>query len=262
MNVWRCLGFLCLCFQSGAYAVTFDSLELALFAPEQATELKIMSRKDVDRIPPQLGSLINLERLDLSCLENLSALPSEIGKLEKLRSLTINNGNGCIMNVSIPENIGQLQNLVGLVLYGALDGRNALDGTGLSKPSKPLPKAISRLHALRSLELGRNGLNSVPPQVAALQELRYLGLHYNRITELPAFVGNLKHLQVLSLSGNPRMKLPLSLNKLPGLDINMGNNGFTLREQDALRKQFPHLFFSFRNEYEDGAANEEEHCAK
>ena len=43
----------------------------------------------LNTFPSQLGTLINLAELDISCLENLEDLPSEIGNLKKLEKLLL-----------------------------------------------------------------------------------------------------------------------------------------------------------------------------
>jgi Leucine-rich repeat (LRR) protein len=107
------------------------------------------------------------------------------------------------------------------------------------------------------LDLGRNGLRSVPAQVASLRKLKRLGLDYNDLREIPAFVGNLKNLEELSLRSNGGVKLPQTLSNIKGLRVSMGNNSLKLRDQRVLRSRFPDLVFSFENEFDDGAANEE-----
>lgn len=237
----------------------FQSLEEALRAPERARRLAISPQTEeqqkVRHLPPGLGRLVNLEALELSCLESLEDLPEEIGRLRKLQELVIDNGNGCSMNVSLPRSIGQLENLRVLRLYGALDPRD------IERPrrgrAKALPDTLGDLRRLEELDLGRNGIGSLPPQVAALRRLKKLSLDYNEIRELPAFVGDLTSLEELSLNSNGGVRLPASLARVKGLKVHMGNNRLTLREQRALRARFPAATFFFENEYDDDAANQE-----
>ncbi len=236
----------------------FESFELAFRSPEKVTRLVIQTEDpQMKHLPSRLGSLVNLEALEISCLENLEDLPDEIGMLRKLEELIIDNGNGCQMNVSLPRSIGRLENLRVLRLYGALDPR----GIGLDEPArskrKSLPETVAKLQRLEELDLGRNGLRSVPAQVAALSKLKRLGLDYNDLREIPAFVGNLKNLEELSLRSNGGVKLPQSLSNIRGLKVAMGNNALKLRDQRMLRRRFPNLVFSFENEFDDSAANEE-----
>jgi hypothetical protein len=237
----------------------FDNLKQALRTPEKVRRLTLQGEDaGMKHLPPGLGSLVNLEALEIACLEKLEDLPEELGNLSKLEELIIDNGNGCSMNVSLPRSVGRLTNLRVLRLYGALDGRD-LDA---EKPSrrgrnKPLPDTLAQLQKLEELDLGRNGIGSVPAVVASLQGLKKLALDYNDIHELPAFVGELKNLRELSLNAYGGMRLPPSLAGLKGLKVYMGNNKLTLVAQKQLRARFPGAVFSFENEYDDDAANQE-----
>ncbi len=248
--------------QDEAQEGSFDSLEQALRESEKAKRLAL-APKDGDEaalkmkhLPPGLGKLVNLESLEIACLESLEDLPEEIGKLTKLESLVIDNGNGCSMNVRLPRSIGQLQNLRVLRLYGALDGRD-IGEPARSAGSKVLPDTLSNLQRLEELDLGRNGIRGVPPQVAGLRGLKKLSLDYNDIRDIPAFVGELKNLEELSVNANGGVRLPQTLAGIKGLKIYMGNNRLTLAAQKALRARFPDATFSFENEYDDDAANQE-----
>ncbi len=237
----------------------FDSLERALRSPEKVRRLALQSEDHaLKHLPAGLGTLVNLESLEMACLENLEDLPEEIGRLRRLRELVINNGNGCSMNVSLPRSIGRLESLRVLRLYGALDGREVgAEDAARSKRTRPLPDTLAELRNLEELDLGRNGIRSVPPQVASLRGLKKLSLDYNEIRDVPAFVGGLKNLEELSLNANGGARLPQSLAGLKGLKIYMGNNRLTLAEQKSLRARFPSAVFSFENEYDDDAANQE-----
>lgn len=237
----------------------FDNFEQAFRSPAEVRRL-VIHKEDpaLKHLPARLGTLVNLEALELACLESLEDLPDEIGQLRKLEELIIDNGNGCQMNVSLPRSIGRLSALRVLRLYGALDAR----GIGDERParrarSKSLPDTLAGLRGLEELDLGRNGLRSVPPQVAALRRLKKLGLDYNDLREVPAFVGELTGLRELSLRSNGGVKLPSTLARVKGLQVFMGNNSLKLRDQRMLRSRFPDIVFSFENEFDDSAANEE-----
>ena len=262
------IGLLTLCVfaaSSGATAEVlqeegaFDSLAQALRSPEKVRRLVLQSEDPaLKHLPAGLGTLVNLETLEMACLENLEDLPEEIGRLRRLRELIIDNGNGCSMNVSLPRSIGQLESLRVLRLYGALDGREVgAEDSRRANKSKSLPATLADLRNLEELDLGRNGIRSVPPQVASLRGLKKLSLDYNDIREVPAFVGELKNLRELSINANGGARLPQSLAGLKGLKVFMGNNRLTLAEQKSLRARFPSAVFSFENEYDDDAANQE-----
>jgi Leucine-rich repeat (LRR) protein len=235
----------------------YDGLEKALREPEKVRRLAIQGGEDPEmkHLPPGLGRLVNLEALELACLEKLEDLPEELGQLQKLEELVIDNGNGCTMNVRLPRSVGRLANLRVLRLYGALDPRDLEERRPVK--SRALPETLAELQRLEELDLGRNGISAVPQQVAALRGLKKLSLDYNEIRRLPPFVGELPNLEELSLNANGGVVLPPSLAKRKGLKINMGNNRLRLRDQRALRARFPDAVFSFENEYDDDAANEE-----
>jgi len=253
------IASMCITLTSIMHAESFDSFEQAFVAPEKATTLSIKKYDPaIKHLPSQLGTLINLVELDISCLENLEDLPVEIGNLKKLEKLIIDNGNSCQMNISLPESIGNLSNLKVLSLYGALDPRD-IDSDKPIPPSKikSLPGTIGKLQNLEVLDLGRNVLKRIPSQIASLQNLKRLALDFNDIHELPPFVGNLKNLQELSVCANGGIKLPKSLSNLNGLKIFMGNNSLKIKDQEKLRRLFPKATFSFESEFDDGTANEE-----
>ena len=238
-------------------AGAFDSLEKALREPGKARRLALQGEDpEMKHLPPGLGRLVNLEALEIACLEKLEDLPEELGQLQKLEELVIDNGNGCSMNVALPRSVGRLSSLRVLRLYGALDGRD-IGEPAQSAPAKVLPDSLAELQKLEELDLGRNGLGSLPPQVASLRGLKKLSLDYNDIRQLPSFVGDLPNLRELSVNANGGIALPQSLAKIKGLKVFMGNNRLKLRDQRALRARFPGAVFSFENEYDDDAANEE-----
>jgi Leucine-rich repeat (LRR) protein len=236
----------------------FESFAQALLTPEKVRRLVVKEfDPEIKHLPPGLGTFTNLEELEMSCLEKLEDLPDEIGKLRKLESLIIDNGNGCQMNISLPRSIGKLENLRVLTLYGALDPRDIGSEQSL-RPSKfkRLPPTIAGLRNLEELDLGRNGLQAIPIEIATLHKLKSLRLDYNDIRELPSAIGNLRNLQELSLRSNGGINLPRSLAALKGLKVHMGNNALKLKDQQKLRNRFPNLSFSFDNEFDDEAANE------
>jgi leucine-rich repeat protein SHOC2 len=240
-----------------AQGESFNNLEKAFRIPERVTRLTL-DGSESKHLPSQLGSLIHLKDLQISCWENLEELPNEIGNLRSLQKLIIDNGNGCRMNISIPPSIGQLANLRILKLYGALDPREDDPKKAIPKSRiKALPETITKLQNLEEMDLGRNTLQAVPNQVAALKGLKRLYLDYNNIREIPSFIGKLSNLQKLSVCSNGRITLPQSLNSLKGLKIFLGNSYLKLADQKKLRDRFPNVIFSFENEYDDETANEE-----
>src|SRR6266480_3327051 len=133
------IASVCITLTSIMHAESFDSFEQAFVAPEKVTTLSITKYDPaIKHLPSQLGTLINLVELDISCLENLEDLPSEIGNLKKLEKLIIDNGNGCGMNISLPESIGNLSNLKNLRELSVCANRGI-----------KLPKSLSNLNGLK-----------------------------------------------------------------------------------------------------------------
>ena len=116
-------------------------------------------------IPPELGSLANLDFLGLY-------------------------GNG--LSGEIPAELGSLANLDFLGLYD-----NDLSGE--------IPPELGRLANLDFLGLYDNGLSGeIPPELGSLANLTYLWLYGNNLSgEIPAELGSLANLTELRLSGNP-----------------------------------------------------------
>jgi Leucine-rich repeat (LRR) protein len=227
-----------------------SNLVSALAHPEKATRLTLAG-SDLDTLPPELWTLHNLRELNLSCQEQLKKLPPEIGQLGLLEKLIFDCGNGGIMNLSLPEEIGKLNKLTVLTLYGAMDPSESRQS-----PPARLPDAVRNLTNLKELNLGRNRLTSVPEQIASLENLATLILSFNEIHEIPEFVGNLKKLRQLSLDGNGGLKLPVSLSQAQGLKVAAGNDHLDWKTQEALRHAYPGIDFDFANEFDDCSANE------
>jgi Leucine-rich repeat (LRR) protein len=199
----------------------------------------------------QLESYPNLEVLSLTCLESMRILPGSIGKLQQLKELTIDNGNGCSMNPVIPESIGNLRSLRKLTLFGAQDPRLADVQPGTRHE---FPRGMSQLKSLSYLDLGRNGFDEIPPFVKDLPNLREFRFEWNKLKQVPAFIGDLKQLSTLKLAGNDLTDLPDFLNSLPRLsDVTLGNNCKITQNAKRiaeLRKRFPRIHIDFEDEYD------------
>ncbi|KAL5741209.1 hypothetical protein ACOSP7_027941 [Xanthoceras sorbifolium] len=140
-----------------------------------------------------------LRRLNFSCFPNLvhfSALnsnlfgriPSEIGALSKLTSLTLTENN---LTGAIPPEIGNLTNLVELYFGG-----NYLTG--------PIPPDIGNIRNLQVMYLYENRLTgSIPLTLLHLTNLTLLSLSSNQLSGLlPQNFGNLKSLRYLDVRNN------------------------------------------------------------
>ena len=249
----------------GNDTLTLNDLDSALDVPDKVFHLIIEPRfnpssripkySDLKHLPSELGSLVNLKILEIRCLEKLEDLPFELGQLEHLEKLIIDNGNGCVMNISIPSSIGKLHNLKELTLHGAINATYFQREDSLNKTINPLSKVnhlpleISDLLALEILDLGRNHFDYFPPQIEHLINLKALRLEYSRIKEIPSFISKLKSLQELNLGKNGHVKFPDSLKEMQNITIKLSDNGLTINEQRELKERFPNITFDFQNDY-------------
>ena len=108
---------------------------------------------------------------------------------------------------SIPSELGNLGNLLGLMLYS-----NQLTGS--------IPSALGNLSNLAVLSLYSNQLNgSIPPELGNLSNLKHLYLQSNNLSgSIPSALGNLSNLQYFKLYNNQLSgSIPSALGNLSNL---------------------------------------------
>ena len=139
-------------------------------------------------IPAELGSLTNLEFLHLSINQLTGEIPAELGSLTNLEFLALGSTR---LTGEIPAELGDLTNLTLLSLWG-----NQLAGA--------IPAELGSLTNLERLYLSNNQLTGeIPAELGSLTNLTYLSLNDNQLTgEIPAELGNLANLRWLQLASN------------------------------------------------------------
>ncbi|GKU97123.1 hypothetical protein SLEP1_g10303 [Rubroshorea leprosula] len=145
------------------------------------------------------SALPNLLRLDISKQGVYGCIPPGLGRLTKLRSLSLGANQ---LNGSIPPKIGKLHNLVTLDLsYNSLLGE--------------VPSALGQLANLVTLNLSDNSLSGeVPSALGQLANLVTLDLSGAYLSgEVPSTLGQLANLVTLDLSGS----IPPALLRLTNL---------------------------------------------
>ncbi len=168
-----------------------------------------------------LERFYNMRELYISG-NRLSSLPECIGQLQNLDILDLW-GNKLS---SLPECIGQLQNLNILNLWdnklnslpeciGQLQNLKTLNLWGNQLSS--LPESIGQLQNLKTLNLRSNQLSSLPESIGQLQNLKTLNLRSNQLSNLPESIGQLQNLNTLDLWGNKLSSLPESIGQLQSL---------------------------------------------
>ena len=157
--------------------------------PPRVMELTLFQRGLTGVIPPELGELAQLRKLNLGANYYLGGLiPPELGELKQLRVLILAVN---FLSGAIPPELGELKQLSSLSLFF-----NYLQG--------PIPPELGRLSKLERLELSDNRLTGeIPAELGQLANLMGLYLRSNQLTgEIPVELGQLSKLVGLHLNDN------------------------------------------------------------
>ena len=177
--------------------------------------LQLFGNKLTGPIPAALGGLSNLRKLDLGGNELTGEIPVELGGLTNLIRLDIGFNQ---MTGRIPTELGELNNLRGLSL-----GENQLTGA--------IPAELGDLSNLEELSLYQNEFTGpIPAELGGLSNLRSLGLNWNQLTgPIPVQLGGLINLRELSIGANQLTGgIPSQLGNLSNLgELWLGENELT-----------------------------------
>ncbi len=165
------------------------------------------SQKKLTEIPEEIGSLYNLEEINLDN-NQLGDLPISISKLKNLTRLYIGNNDFRIL----PIWMSNLENLIEL----------DISNNQLSK----LPEWIGKFSKLNILFINQSQLTKLPKWLANLTNLSELSLQENKLRELDNFIiSNLKNLAILDISNNQFVEVPKSIINIKNLNnLNISNN--------------------------------------
>ncbi|KAL5553030.1 hypothetical protein UlMin_040431 [Ulmus minor] len=141
-------------------------------------------------IPPELGELVNLEKL-MAWYNGLEGkIPPELGKCKNLKDLILNNNH---LTGEIPIELFKCSNLEWISLTS-------------NKLSGEIPPQFGLLTRLAVLQLGNNSLSGqIPGELANCTSLVWLDLNSNKLTgEIPPRLGRQLGAKALTgiLSGN------------------------------------------------------------
>jgi|GEM_PF-3521172 len=118
-------------------------------------------------IPPEIGNLTALDRLQLTQNQLTGSIPPEIGSLSHLNDLSLAQNQ---LSGTIPPEIGNLTNLRWFLSLS----QNQLSG--------PIPPELGNLTALESLLLWENQLSGpIPSELSNLSSLTSLSLQHNQL---------------------------------------------------------------------------------
>ena len=142
----------------------------------------------IGSIPPELGGLSELERLELSFNGLSGPIPPELKELSSLRYLEAGSNS---LTGAIPAELGELSSLEFLSL-----SQNRLSG--------PIPPALGDLSRLTHLAIGANQYGGpIPPELGRLSRLRVLSLRSAQLTGgIPPELGALASMEDINLFGN------------------------------------------------------------
>lgn len=159
-------------------------------------------------IPTEIGRLQQLRTLQLQHNNLTGWIPEQLCEMKKLHKLSL---RGNCMSGPIPKDIGRLTSLVFLSL------RN-------NEFSGPIPDSIGNCKALEFLNLSSNYLSGwIPESISELEDLEYLYLFDNKLEgRVPGSISRLKYLKESDFRDNRlRGELPNFLDGCSSLEAVM-----------------------------------------
>ena len=154
----------------------------------RVTRLNLLNNDLDGTIPSAIGRLDSLRSLTMSGNDLSGSIPTAIGSLSSLGYLNL---RGNELSGSIPSQLRNLSKLENLYL-----GSNKLTGG--------IPSSLGSLTNLRVLSIGSNFLGgTIPSQLGSLDKLEDLILNSNQLTGgIPSQLGSLSKLETLQLWSN------------------------------------------------------------
>lgn len=193
-----------------------------------------LSYNDLHSLPESVGNLINLSKLNLCSNKLNKVLPPHIGKLVSLKRLDIR--YNYITNMDV---LGSLPNLE--VLYASknnlsafVDKMQRLKLLHFDKNPITLLEFENRLPNLTVLDLSKAKITSIPSEfITNIPNVERLVLDKNHLVNLPNEIGSLKKLTSLSAYGNNLQVLPNTLSELSNLQyLDLHSNNLQMLPDD------------------------------
>jgi Leucine-rich repeat (LRR) protein len=201
------------------------------FILSQATQeyLRIFGSWDSKVIPAEIGQLENLKSLSIDNTD-ITAIPAEIGQLSNLEQLSI----GICDIRSLPKEIAELKKLRSLHITSALKDYSFLEDLPqlevlvlIECKLDTFPEAIRKMSKLHTLNLSKNKISTIPDWFSDLSELTVVLLNGNPIKNIE-FGPNQKKIQKLDLENCSLDALPESIGFLSALqNLNLYKNNIS-----------------------------------
>ncbi|TAF64415.1 MAG: hypothetical protein EAZ55_11300 [Cytophagales bacterium] len=130
----------------------------------------------------------NLKELSLK-MNNIKTIPDNIGTLLQLEKLYLSNNT----LRTVPQSLNQLKKLTFLEIN---NNKDSLD-------LKTLFTTLSQIPTLKTLQLSRCKISTIPDEIALLTQVEKIWLDGNQIIGFPKGIEKLKNLKVLKIFNNP-----------------------------------------------------------
>ncbi|WP_162388943.1 leucine-rich repeat domain-containing protein [Spirosoma endbachense] len=174
--------------------------------------LNLVTNQLSGSIPASVGNLTNLQLLYLASNQLSGSIPASLSALTNLQTLNLSVNQ---LSGDIPASLGSMANLQQLELFN-----NQITGS--------IPATLGSLTNLKFLRLNDNQLSgSIPTTLGSLTNLTLLTLSTNQLSgSIPSTLGSMINLQQLFLSGNQLSgSIPASLSALTNLtSLNLSEN--------------------------------------
>jgi Leucine-rich repeat (LRR) protein len=194
--------------------------EIRVWLPANGiTELNLTRRK-IKVIPPEIGFLTQLRRLDLGC-NQISSIPDEIRSCTQLRILNLYSNEISSISAETAQFCRKLaicnmnRNLFAwskedkalLVLWEAISSQLGAAAPVLEVPERITdwlkdPENKHQLTKIKQLILQNKKIWVIPPEIRFLPQLEVLYLGFNKISVIPDEIGSCTQLQTLHLGSN------------------------------------------------------------
>lgn len=187
----------------------------------------------IKEVPASFYNLSQLEELNLDQTK-ITALPDSIGRLAKLRALTIP-----ATFLKFPKDFGELKLLYELYLtyHKPISMSNAEANT---KRLTEFPTAVLQCQRLKTLVIAGLELNQIPTEIAQLKRLETIDFSNSNLTAVPSSLFTLPSLKTLNLSGNKIKDIRITAGQLTSVTmLNLQNSPVNGQSLINLRRNLP-----------------------